>query len=124
MIRKQIVEICAFVEINAFTTKPFENQKAHFLHTYYNKIFGIDEAVVNVDLLISSFVERFNVKTYFFVSKTKKGVHEQHEHEHIQQFLFISSLFHNFKYYRTCVKFDEIYFYVIKNKKPYEEPNP
>ena len=46
-------------------------------------------------------------------------------------FNFFISLFHKFiyrcgstKYYRTGLRFRETYFYEMKNKKPYEQPNP
>ena len=58
--------------------------------------------------------------------KRKQGVNEQ---QRIQQFFF--SLFHKFKcrwsstkYYRICLRFYEIHFYVIKKQKPCEQPNP
>ena len=46
-------------------------------------------------------------------------------------FYFFISLFHKFiyqwgsiKYYRTGFRYHETYFYEMKNKKPYEQPNP
>ena len=46
-------------------------------------------------------------------------------------FFFIISLFHKFiyewgsiKYYRTALRYHETYFYEMKNKKAYEQPNP
>ena len=53
-----------------------------------------------------------------------------HEQQHIQNILFFSiSLFHKFKYwwgstkyYRTCLRFHEIYFSWMKNKNPYQQP--
>ena len=47
-------------------------------------------------------------------------------------FNFLISLFHKFiyqwrgstKYYRTGLRYHETHFYKIKNKKPYEQPNP
>ena len=46
-------------------------------------------------------------------------------------FYYFISLFHKFiyrwgstKYYRTGLRFYETYFYEMKNKKPYEHPNP
>ena len=46
-------------------------------------------------------------------------------------FYFFISLYHKFiyrlgstEYYRTGFRFHETYFYEMKNKKPYEQPNP
>ena len=49
----------------------------------------------------------------------------------VYNIFFFISLFHKFiyqwdstKYYRTGLRFHEIYFYEMKKKKPYEQPNP
>ena len=47
------------------------------------------------------------------------------------QYRFFISLFHKLKYrwnstkyYRTVLRFNETYFFGMKKKKPYEQPNP